>query len=317
MNTYFNFVSKVAGMFGQPVPQKIRSIIQRVLPENPLGTFRKKDSLTVIIPCILKDIWKLKTVIESLEKSVENQIEEIVIITNNDSFLNLKQQSNELGFRIVLENELISESLLLKIHQIVPQDKIGWTIQQVATWRFILSSRSKENFLRLDSDTLLLKKRTFFGDQFHVLFPVVEYEAKYDMGLVKIASNDSLTGFSYVSHHQAISRKNLAYLFEGKNENEVFENWINPSPGNYVPISEYHTYANFALSTFPSSIKVAKWANRRLREETLRALIDTYSTSELLQSLSNLNPDIFSISAHHYVLKDEIKLPKDLQIDFD
>lgn len=283
--------------------QKVRVGLQRILPRNPLSKGSKLPQLIVIIPCHSKDFWKLPLAVEALVHNSENPLLKVVVIHEASTKVPKDVRKINLVIEFVDEDEIVNVDIRHLIEDKVPKDRYGWTIQQIATWEYILKSQG-EHFLRLDADTFLVQKRAFFDEKQHLLFPVTEYEERYDRALA-LVGKANISGLSFVSHHQPIFRTVLEKMVSN-NRNTFYEEWLSQMKFMDRSASEYHTYGNYILKNFPHMIRLAYWGNVRFSEATLHKLLDAFSSTETLKKLKELGDDIFSVSAHHYVVFDDV-----------
>lgn len=303
----FNSCVSLCRSTNKVLPSRFRSLIQRLLKSDPLKYSEEIPPITVVIPCKIGDVWKLELAILALQLFSRNPIRKVIVISPHATIRMMNSIKSFVELVVVCEEDLVGVRLMEFMRLNLPVEKMGWTVQQVATWAWILKSE-EEFFLRLDADTLLLQERTFFGDGLQILFPVVEYERLYDISLNAISRKPNFTGFSYVSHHQAIQKSILTELIGEQQPYDFFTKWICAQRNYYVPISEYHTYGNFLICNFKEKVRVARWGNARVSESDLLKMFTRMTPIQIINYISGMNKGLFSVSVHHYQQSSEIAL---------
>jgi len=283
---------------------KVRSGIQRLLPLNPLFSENCSPAITVVMPCHSKDFQILPLAALGVLKHSQNKVERIVVIHEENTRKSLDKEFNSLPIEFIPEDQVIDEEIRNVVSELMPRERYGWVIQQIATWEFILS-QTQEYFLSLNADTIMTKGRTFFSSEKQLLFPVTEYSRDYDIGLASIGI-DYRSGLSFVSHHQPIKKSILDNIVGDLDRHEFYRNWMSGTEVSRATISEYHTYGNFILSKEKEKVVLAYWGNLRIENNSLIELIAQYGNHETLKKLESINNKIFSLSAHHYVKKGDI-----------
>jgi len=153
---------------------KVRSGIQRLLPLNPLFSENCSPAITVVMPCHSKDFQILPLAALGVLKHSQNKVERIVVIHEENTRKSLDKEFNSLPIEFIPEDQVIDEEIRNVVSELMPRERYGWVIQQIATWEFILS-QTQEYFLSLNADTIMTKGRTFFSSEKQLLFPVTEY----------------------------------------------------------------------------------------------------------------------------------------------
>lgn len=293
--------SGVRPFYGSP---KVRSGIQRLLPHNPLFSESCSPAITVVMPCHSKDFQKLPLAALGVLKHSQNKVERIVVIHEENTLKSLDKEFNSLPIEFLPEDQVVDEEIRNVVGELIPRERYGWVVQQIATWEFILS-QTQEYFLSLNADTIMTRGRTFFSSEKQLLFPVTEYSRDYDIGLASIGI-DYRSGLSFVSHHQPIRKSILDNIVGDLDRHEFYRNWISGTEVSRATISEYHTYGNFILSKEKEKVVLAYWGNLRIENNSLIELITQFGNHETLKKLESINSKIFSLSAHHYVKKGDI-----------
>ena len=289
---------------------KVRSGIQRFLPHNPLTSDSCSPPITVVMPCHSKDFQTLPLAALGVLKHSQNKVERIVVIHEENTQKSLVKEFKSLPVELIPEDQVIDDQIRKIVRELIPRDRYGWVIQQIATWEFILS-QTQEYFLSLNADTILTKGRTFFSSGKQLLFPVTEYSRDYDIGLASIGL-DYRSGLSFVSHHQPIKKSILEQIVHGIDKPKFYRNWISGTDILKATISEYHTYGNFILYKEKEKVRLAYWGNLRIEKNSLVELVSQFGNHKTLEILESMDGKIFSLSAHHYVKNGDIDLRKRL-----
>ncbi len=147
-------------------------------------------------------------------------------------------------------------------------NRSGWIFQQLLK---LASDQiaEKENFLVLDSDTLLINKHTFINknSQF-VLLQSSEWHNEYMRTYEEILKEKTTSKLSLISH-MMIFNKN--YLNEFKTEietknkmrwDEAILSLINPNDISYF--SEYESYGNWLLSKYSNEVSLTPFYNKSI-----------------------------------------------------
>ena len=274
----------------------LRRILTALLVSDPLRG-EIDGQIEVLIPCAEKDNTALQYCIEGAMRNLTN-VTRIVVATpasNVEGLINIFK-SNPL-VQVVNESQFLPQSIQDFITDEMPRQIRGWATQQAIKIWGALSSPSKATLV-LDSDTILLKKRTLLDENGRqVLLAAHEYHEPY---FAQLTSHwPELSGkapCSFVAHHQVFCKEVLLEMFPGGSKDIV--RWLNGGDlqATGAPFSEFESYGQFIISKQNHNYRFAKWANSSLPREILDGLPVGDSQSFLSSQFCNH----FSVSVHSY-----------------
>lgn len=246
------------------------------------------QTIDVVIPTISKDFELLSTVIESVRRHVRNPVQHIYIVS--------KQQQEILDFCAQHDCRFIDELSVLGYgkdaisYRVNGVDRSGWMFQQLLK----LSAGSFtecENYLVLDSDTILIHDHVFIENEKFVFLQSEEWHAPYFRAFEKMFGYKAKTKLSYTSHMMIFNKEKLREMkaeLEKKHDkpwDQVYLSTIDEHEASCV--SDYDTYANWMLCNYPELMLSRPLYNRPLPRTGpihLPSLENTYAHT--LKSLS-------------------------------
>jgi hypothetical protein len=208
---------------------------------------RSETPIDIVIPVIDKDADTLPYVIDSAREWILHPIVNIYLVAPSDS-----QRIR----RIAAEKScvFIDEAPLLPIgkkdidYKVGDTDRSGWLFQQLLKWcgdRFV----TEDNYLVLDSDTVLLRPQAFIHMGWTIFDYCGEHHVPYLDAVERLLKFPPVRRFSFVSHHALINR---AVIDELKREIERIHGveWYRGIIGildrsNPSSQSEYEAYGHF------------------------------------------------------------------------
>lgn len=253
------------------------------------------DVVDIFLPTIAKDFATLQLVIEAAQKNIKHIIGVIYIITSiNDEVQDFCQRH---GYVLIDETSILGygkEKINYRVNGI---DRSGWLLQQLLK---LAADKVVEadNFISIDSDTILLKPHLFIKNGKFVFRQNEEWHQPYFTAFKSIFGYSVKTSFSYTSHMMIFNKKLLQELrakIERKHRKPWDQVYISTAEsGEMSCVSDYDTYANWVRCNYP--------------EKTLSMVLynKTLPRTELtdLNNLENKYSEIYhSISFHSYASK--------------
>jgi len=211
-----------------------------------------KLALDVVIPTAGKDFNVLQACVKSLE-NVRQKVNKVFIVAKQDEAITGFCRQNGLQF--------VDETLVLGYgkerignYWVEKWDRSGWVLQQLiklSADKFVTT----ENYLVVDSDTIMLRPISFFKNQKPIHYLSEEWQPEYFTSFEKMFGYKSASRLSFVSHMMVFNCEKLQQMKKeiedrnGKAWDEVFLSCVDKS--KMSPVSEYETYGNWLLKNFP------------------------------------------------------------------
>ena len=234
---------------------EFREIVDYLQPNNPLAT-DLTQCLSVMILCHQKDLDLLPTCIQGVINSIDDDLEEIIIVSPTP--INLDKLVQNILIRNILDAEVISDELVHEIKRKFGKDHFTWVLQQVVKIRVALLL-NVEYLLVLDSDTILTHPRKLAGESRQILSMSYEYHSPYVRHYERFKPSHKEVGLSFVTHHQIWQRDVVRRIWGGSG----LDDWLALADGSHPnSVSEYHTYGTFLINEFPNRFVWARWGNR-------------------------------------------------------
>jgi len=151
-----------------------------------------------------------------------------------------------------------------KIRKYVPLERVSWYFQQFLKLYFFkaMGSKTLDNILILDSDTLFLRKTKFFDSGIPLYNIEIGYHKLYYDLIKKLFGFGKQCTFSGVTHHMIFQKKYVNELLNFKFKNETGEFWKvivkNVDKKTESGFSEYVLYFNYMLKNYPNKIRIRK-----------------------------------------------------------
>lgn len=231
---------------------------------------RNNEVIDVVIPTTDKDFELLSLVIESL-KNVGNKINKIYIVAPaKETIINLCQKNN-----ILFTNELKvlgfgKESL--KNYMVNGIDRRGWLFQQFLKYG-MKDFVEQENYVVLDSDTVLINTNTFLENNKFIFFKNSEWHKPYFSVFNKIFGYKNKSYTSFTSHMMIFNKKYLDEMLleiEIKNKGKwynIIQDLINKK--EMSAISDYENYGQWMFIKHKDLIIEKPLYNQSLNRKSL------------------------------------------------
>jgi len=256
-------------------------------PKNPA-----QKEIDIVIPTISKDFSLLDNVISSL-KNLKQTVNKIFIVSQeNDEIISFCKKNNLV---FIEEKSLLGYGKEKIDYQVNKIDRSGWIFQQLLK----LSGDKiveKEDYLVLDSDTVLTATNSFVDNNRFVFYQNKEWHQPYFESFKKIFGYTTKNKLSFTSHMMIFNKKLLSEMKQemekrwGKSWDQVYLMTINNKEASCV--SDYDTYANWVLYHHPNLVTEQPFYNKSLSRKKL----DSLSTLE-----KNYGKRYKSVSFHSYI----------------
>jgi hypothetical protein len=249
--------------------------------------------IDIIIPVVEKDLSTLPLAIRSLRENVKHPIAEIIVVGPKSE--KIKLLCNEEDCRYLNEETILpitKDSINYTVNGV---RRSGWLFQQLLKLSGDEVS-SKEYFLAADADTILIRPHTFLNNKGKVLLLYSdEHHLPYFEAYNQLTGLRAQSPVSFVSHYMLFHKPKLRALkkmIEEKNDMKWYDAIIRcTNKAEMSGFSEYETYGNFVLSTYPGSVRMMYSFNLRLSRSKVE---------ELPQLTEELGHRYRSISFHEY-----------------
>lgn len=274
--------------------QFARKIIDSSQPVNPLRKSSPKPQIDLVMVCSSKDFDTAPLAAESAVLTSENPVSRIRVITPDTATRDAAALVS--GAECIPESTVLPTSILDAVNRHHPRGRRGWILQQtLGLW----AARQSESagVLVLDSDTVLLRRRTFLDAQRRqlVLFSE-EYVNAYEEHCEAVwGPRRHLSGISFVTHYQLMQPWVLREMFPTE---ASMVRWV--VLGNTElksPIADYHSYGRWLTDNYPELAVYGRWRNKALK----RSFDPSVAPQRIVQGLQSRHPHRLSVSFHSYL----------------
>ncbi|MEI7525475.1 MAG: DUF6492 family protein [Mariniphaga sp.] len=174
------------------------------------------------------------------------------------------------NIKLLDENSILPGINISNLEQFLTRLKVnsgraGWYFQQFLKMGICKYPEISNYYLIWDSDTIMLNPIKFFSKGGKVLINIGgEYHKPYFETYTKITGKSRSVIFSFITEHLMISKSIMNELINcignaEKSENQWVWNIMNSIDNDNLSksgFSEFETYGNFAMSTYPESMEV-------------------------------------------------------------
>lgn len=272
-----------------PFNSHVRKLLTVLPPSDPLKKFDTNlPEISVVIPVTEKDFETLRLCIEGVVENSKNPINRISLVCPQKHVDQLKTKFPQTS--VLNEESLIDKSIANLLCEF-PTNRIGWIKQQLIKLKYTLNSDL--NVLVLDSDTVLLKSKTWIAsDGTQILSISDEYHTPYAQHF-SMFSKLPPTPWSFVTHHQLMQPK-IVKEFLGSDGENLFAFLSLASRNEPSSLSEYHSYGAWMHHKHPNKIRYSSSLNKAVTPVD----IDNLS----IKLLNNIYSNYSSVSFHKYVI---------------
>ncbi|MEY4440679.1 MAG: hypothetical protein RLY49_305 [Candidatus Parcubacteria bacterium] len=278
-------------------PNRIRKIVSLINLKIKKGLKIKfkfpiknlSTEIDFIIPVTKKDLFNLPHTLKFARKNIAHKIKDVYIIAKKEEvFVNFCNEHDA----IFIDEDIVIDRPLSDI-KFRPFDinRDGWLFQQLLKIGMYKHVKC-ENYLVLDSDTVLLNKHSFKDGDKTILFNSEELHYPYQISYKNIFGRFPKHSLSFVSHMMLLNTKKIEELLkqispDGKWVDTIIKNTVNDVSG----FSEYETYGNWMIEHYPKEVSLFPLYNKSMND------ISILKEENLLK---NLKKKYNSISFHNY-----------------
>ena len=225
----------------------------------------KDNKFDIVIPAAGKDIGFLQKVIPFIERNLDCNF--IYVITNIKNFSKIdKWKAKYSKLKVIDENQLIcnlSYNIVKQILYAHGESRVGWYFQQLLKYGFAKSEWASEYYLTWDADTIPLNHIPFFDEGKPLFTKKIEFHSPYFDTMNRLLGYGKLVDFSFIAEHMLFKSSIVKELLNTIEKSSVTgNNWVekivnacdfNDKRGNLF--SEFETYGNFCVHTYPELYK--------------------------------------------------------------
>lgn len=229
--------------------------------------------IDVVIPTVSKDFPLLEIMLEALKRNLCQPINKIYVISRPNPELSEFCLRNKLTF--VDEKSVLGYGKESINYYTKDADRRGWILQQLIK----LSGDKvveRENYVIVDSDTVLVGKNSFLEDGRFVFFQNTEWHEPYFKSFQKMFGYQTINKLSFTSHMMIFNKTMLREMKEelekvhGTTWDQVYLSTVDPREPSCV--SDYDTYANWVLIHHPELFKQKPLYNKSVSRSELKDL---------------------------------------------
>ncbi len=231
---------------------------------------RSKLKLDIVIPSIEKDLATLPYVIDYARANVMHPIGNIYIISPDSE--KIKQVCTDKKCVFVLEDALIPINKPEIDYRVGKLDRSGWLYQQFLK----LSGEifcSQDNYLVIDSDTLLISQQVFERDGKFIYNFSDEYHSPYFDVYERLFGYPVRCPVSFTSHHILVNvnmLRRMKIAIEARNGLPWYQSIINAIDKSETSgHSDYDTYGQYALESMSDLVCLEYWHNISLPRQSI------------------------------------------------
>lgn len=272
---------------------------------DPLRSATPPPRIDALVPCAEKDLPTLPLVIASIHSASVNPVDRVVVVVRRD-LLQRARAAMDAECDLVAEEDLLDEATRNLVDSIVPADRRGWVVQQLAKFEVVASS-PREGVLVVDADTVMLRPRTWLTDSRQLLVPVHEFHSPYEQHFQRFfGRTERAATVSWVAHHQLMRPPTVRAMFGlAKNErSRRLGEWVAAADFSQPSaLSEYHTYGRWLETRAPDGYALGRWGNKAVPRTSVEDLgaLPVAGASDGVRRLRREFPTSVSISMHAYL----------------
>lgn len=284
----------------------LRSVIQNLLPIDPLRDHENLPPIDVVIPFVEKDLSVLPLCVAGVFRNVRNPISKLTLVTPADESRKKpifeSPTSHEILTKILTEYPSIN---LVFDHQVIGEEPLkilrdsgakGWDIQQILKFAAVSQSKSVATLI-VDADTILLSQKTWLiAGGIQVLQVATEFQPRYMDLIAQHFSVNKTLPLSFTTHHQLMQREIVKQMFPF-GATSLLEWWeaCLKIPGSFL--NDYESYGSYIFEKYPHRVVLGTWSN-----VASPAFADFKSQLQKKDSMpEQLIRDCCSVSFHAYI----------------
>ena len=278
-----------------PVSPRARLALDAALPDSPRLTQPEKPH-AIFIPVHGKDLATLPMVIAGALGSCP-QAQDLILACPHQEVAHLAATFPDA--QIIADQDLIPPEIRDYISENVPSHRQGWVIQQLAKLQ-VAGHSNHAATLVIDADTVLLKKRSWFGsDDDQLLCIAQEVHTPYQLHAERMwGTQATRANLSFVTHHQLMQQEVVNEMFPDGSES--LRRWLSLADWKLLsPIAEYHSYGTFLSNTHADQARWGHWGNVAFARSDAPSL--DVAPADWVEQVAAANPDSWSVSLHTYL----------------
>lgn len=258
------------------------------------------DSVDIVIPTISKDYALVTEMVSAIRKNLNHCINKIYIVSRAGD--EVKRICDKYNWIFVDERNVLGYGKEKITYIANGVQRNGWMFQQLLKLsgdRFV----EKENYIIIDSDTILIRPYTFLlknssahNDYKFVFYESEEWNQPYFDSFKKIFGYSTKNRVSYTSHMMIFNVKKIKEMkaelerCHHRPWDDVYTSTANPNDESCI--SDYDTYANWMKINHPEQCKFVPFYNKGVSRKEFLPLSDLEKKYSKKYS---------SLSFHHYL----------------
>lgn len=296
------------------LPLETRALISLCQPIDPLRHSRKLPSIELVIPFVEKDLEALPLVLEYAKRNVRNPLARVVLITPKDAqgtrprFVRDGSTEKLEGLLaahpdavVLYDQDILGAPLLEELNLRFGRGdrNAGWVTQQLIKLSAAMQSESTASLI-LDSDTVLLTKKTWYTENHRQLLQVAnEYHSDFMKHVKMFFGVPKKLRLSFVTHHQLMQRDVVRQMFP-EGSQSLLEWWRSSTDPIGRDLGDYEAYGSYLAHHFPERVAFGSFGNL-FSPHLTKFLADLEGSGA---PASELIPDYCSVSFHSWAQVD-------------
>lgn len=258
-----------------------KMLINKFLPK-----IKSKKKIDIIITVAPKDFNKVTDCINSLRKYLLDNIANIYLVGPIDKkIFNISKINNCI---FVDENNLLEKEKLNIEYIYKKKDRSNWLYQQLLNYKAVMKLGEENYKLAFNADTIMTSYQKFLIGNKIVFNISSDYHKPYFDIAKKLLNLNSITNFSFTSHHIIYDKKILLEMLEII-ERESGVEWFKAiiKKCNYDELSchsEFETYGQFYYNYYRHNMILEYWFNLT---QTKKGNINFIKKGLFCKSISN------------------------------
>ena len=277
--TKFRF--KKFNLYFLKISTGFKMLINKFLPK-----IKSKKKIDIIITVAPKDFNKVTDCINSLRKYLLDNIANIYLVGPIDKkIFNISKINNCI---FVDENNLLEKEKLNIEYIYKKKDRSNWLYQQLLNYKAVMKLGEENYKLAFNADTIMTSYQKFLIGNKIVFNISSDYHKPYFDIAKKLLNLNSITNFSFTSHHIIYDKRillEMLEIIERESEVEWFKAIIKKC--NYDELSchsEFETYGQFYYNYYRHNMILEYWFNLT---QTKKGNINFIKKGLFCKSISN------------------------------
>jgi len=296
------------------LPLETRALISLCQPLDPLKKAPRLPAIELIIPFVEKDLEALPIVLDHARRNVRNPLARVVLITPRDEsgkrtrFAREESRSRLDALLaqnpdavVLYDQDLLGAPLLeeLELRFGRGDRNAGWVTKQLIKLSAAMQSESTASLI-LDSDTVLLSKKTWYTEDHRQLLQVAnEYHTDFMTHVKMFFGVPKKLCLSFVTHHQLMQRDVVRQMFP-QGSQSLLEWWKSSTDPIGRDLGDYEAYGSYLVHHYPERVAFGSFGNL-FSPHLTKFMADLESSGS---SAADLIPDYCSVSFHSWAQAD-------------